>query len=125
MKSLLLLALIFCFIGCSSPATLKGEIFVSTVTGNSVKFGAIPVYIFKKKTADGLDTVFGNTHKADFVATTDGDGKFSISVPKGDYVIAVKAERHILDDTENYQWLYPVSVTSDTSVSLNHTNAKN
>lgn len=42
---------------------------------------------------------------------SDAEGKFTIEVPqKGDFVIAAQAERSVVDGTEHYYWVQPVSL---------------
>ncbi len=44
-------------------------------------------------------------------AETDGEGRFTIQVPRtGAFVIAVQTERMVWDNTEIYYWLQPVSL---------------
>jgi hypothetical protein len=44
-------------------------------------------------------------------AETDAQGKFVIEVPQaGDFVIAAQAERSVMEKTERYYWLQPVSL---------------
>jgi hypothetical protein len=44
-------------------------------------------------------------------AETDGDGKFAMEIPRtGAFVIAAQGERNVLDKTEQYHWVQPVSL---------------
>ena len=124
MKSLTLLLVAFCFLACSSKTTLNGEVFVATQGGQSVKLGAVPVHIFREEKAKPLaDTVFDHLDKADFSTTTDADGKFSVKVPEGFYIVVAQADRRTFDGTDHYKWKVLVSAAGpDKKVSLNNTN---
>jgi hypothetical protein len=56
-------------------------------------------------------------------AETDVDGKFMIEVPRtGKFVIAVKGERSVGQETEKYYWLEPVSLEGQRQRVQNLTN---
>jgi hypothetical protein len=60
--------------------------------------------------------------KAAAVAKTDADGKFSLSVPQGRYVIAAQASRSVFRDTEYYYWLVAVDGTKPQALMLSNDN---
>ncbi len=45
-------------------------------------------------------------------AKTDADGKFTLPLPSGKYVIAAKTSRRVGDDTEVYSWLVSLDLTA-------------
>ena len=72
-------------------------------------------------------------HSADFYflhlqfpiqsAETDGDGKFTIQVPRtGNYVIAAHGHRKLWKDTEKYFWIQPISLEGKQERVLNLSN---
>ncbi len=59
--------------------------------------------------------------QAQFETRSDSDGKFTISLPKGDWIIVAEASRHIGKSTDDewYYWTYPVK-QSDGNLLSNH-----
>jgi hypothetical protein len=57
------------------------------------------------------DFYFSYLHSPLQTAETDAEGKFVVEVPQtGAFVIAAQATRKILDSTEHYHWLQPVTL---------------
>jgi ribosomal protein L7/L12 len=57
------------------------------------------------------DFYFSYLHSPIQTGETDADGKFAVEVPQtGAFVVAAQDRRKILDDTEYYHWLQPVSL---------------
>jgi len=56
-------------------------------------------------------------------AEIDADGKFTIEVPlTGRFVIAAQARRSVMEYTEHYYWLQPVSLEGQQQVTQNLSN---
>ena len=71
-----------------------------------------------------LDFYFAHLQSPIQTAETDGDGKFTIQVPrKGDYVIAAQARRVVWRETEKYYWIQPVSLEGERQRVLNLSNS--
>lgn len=66
---------------------------------------------------------FGSLSSAIQTAETDADGKFIIEVPRsGRFVIAAQAKRSVMQYTEHYYWLQPVSLEGQQQVTQNLSN---
>jgi hypothetical protein len=71
-----------------------------------------------------LEFYFSHLRSPIQTAETDGDGKFTIQVPrKGDYVIVAQAQRVVWSETEKYYWIQPVSLEGERQRVLNLSNS--
>lgn len=57
-------------------------------------------------------------------ATTDADGKFTLTIPKqGEYILVAKAQRMVSENTEKYYWTVPIDADGQAkSVMLSNNN---
>ena len=118
MKHLLLL-LTLLTISCSQNAKLSGEVYTTNLTGETVMQTATKVHIFKKEKADGSRNIFKDYDKADFTATTDSAGKFSVTVPRGWYTVVAESKGGLVRSC----WAWPVNVDdSEETISLSGSN---
>ena len=126
-KILSVLVLSFCLLCCSSESKVNGEIFVATKGEGNFKLGAVKIKIFKKSQVDGLeksgDKAAVSFLKPDKEAVSNADGKFSVVVPKGDYVAVAFAKRTTLGETESYSWKVPFTADgTETDLMLSNQN---
>ena len=63
-----------------------------------------------------------NLHDPVATTRTDADGRFSLPLPPGKFVLAARADRRIAETEETYCWLVTVTVSAE-PVSLNLANA--
>lgn len=128
-----LLGLILLFLlGNSAPASkVEGEIFITTSIGEKLPFNETSVLLLKKSDAKRLRDVrltrnlsLLKKHLATVkpVTVTDANGKFSLSVSSGDYVIAVLADRMIDGEQQVFFWLYEFNDKTGGHISLNNNN---
>ena len=93
---------LFCFSCGKSQTEIKGDVFIKS--GDQViKLAAVRVQILKKEKAGKLNSDEIPITDADYFATTDADGRFSVKIPNGEYVAAVD---FIRDETEIFRYHY-------------------
>lgn len=128
--SLLLILFALFFISCGKKdekkeIEIKGDVFIVTKGAENYKLGLIKVtaipedviqpYINNKISQrkdltdyESAETYFDDVYFPQGVtsATTDAEGKFTLKLPKpGRYAIAARAERNVINKTEEYYWL--------------------
>ncbi|HEY8560210.1 MAG TPA: hypothetical protein VIL74_07525 [Pyrinomonadaceae bacterium] len=77
---------------------VEGQMFIVTKGAGNYKLGLVTIFFFR-----GSEPVAS--------VKTDADGKFSIKIPRGEYIIQAASSRKIFDDTEFYKWNLPVKLT--------------
>lgn len=102
--------------GAENSMTVEGQVFVQTRGAGAYKFGEAKVYAFAAEHLKAWDRVSNGQvvqlPKPLAVATTDGDGKFRLTMPKDTpYFIFCQASRLIAAGTESYselnEWRVP------------------
>jgi hypothetical protein len=96
-----------------SSTPIEGQVFVQTRGTGAYKFGEVKVYAFASAHLEawkrvGFDQVVA-LPKPLAVATTDGDGKFRMSVPKdAPYFLFCQTSRMFTDGSHEYnEWRVP------------------
>ncbi len=84
---------------------ISGQVFVVTKGGENYKMGLVTVLFVKEKATGGALPV-GEVK-------TDADGKFTLKLPKGNYLVYALAQRTIYKETEHYSWKVPIALTKD------------
>lgn len=120
----LLLILSLALFACA-PKTqeLKGEVYIITAGRETVKLTgtnvhAVPLDVLQKHLQVKAQADPRNTEDASFYlsglqesasSTVDLDGKFSITVPPGEYALVVMDSRKVFGNTEFYYWAVKAS----------------
>lgn len=102
------------FAGDTSDNTteIQGQIFIQTQGSSSYKFGNVDVYLFDLHLLSRFsgDTRRINLPRPMHKTTTDGDGKFTLKVPKTrPYFIFAQAWRAIDVGSVSYEWRVPMN----------------
>lgn len=113
----------------SSQRTVEGQVFVQTRGAGPYKFGNVKVYAFDAKHLDAWNTnlMTVTLPKPLAVATTDGDGRFKLSLPKDTpYFVFCTTRRLLGQSEERNEWRVRGETFKDTkSVVLSNDNATN
>ncbi len=86
---------------------IEGQVFVQTRGAGPYKFGNVKVYAFEVKHLDAWETNLMTVKlpKPLVEATTDGDGRFKLSLPKDTpWFIYCRTRRIVGQFTENNEW---------------------
>lgn len=117
---------LFCFSSCSKSQTdIKGDIFLASNDEQPNRFPAMQIKFIKKEkfNKSGSDEIAMTD--VDYFATTDADGKFSVRLPKGEYIAAADFKREKSSEYrtfyEHYYWRVPFT-TETKNISLNNSN---
>ena len=83
---------------------LEGEVFIVTKGGNNYKLGLVPIIITQ---------VNKKGKKIISQTKTNGDGKFTLTLPRGEYEVQAVSSRYVIDDTEIYNWFVPIVLNQE------------
>lgn len=102
------------------PRTISGEIFIITKGRQTVKLSGARISVQRlQETLDAIhraeESDIGHTFRiydyqrafpgTEAATTADADGKFSITVPAGQYALVADEERAVFDKSEYYHWV--------------------
>lgn len=71
---------------------------------------------------DNDQYILGTLPPSKFISKSDADGKFSLSLPKGKYVIFAKSSRKVGDSSETYYWLVKIDESTPSNLMLSNDN---
>lgn len=117
--------LLILFLSCSSQREIKGEVFIATNGGQNIKIGAADVLLMQSNPSEINRIGYEGLVKMPAFknAVTDSDGKFSFTVPSGEYALVVSSSRNVIGSVEFYHWAVLVDVRNGNAiVSLNNQN---
>jgi hypothetical protein len=125
-----LISVLLTALACKQQTVLSGEVFVVTAGRENVKLALVEIkaipeeeinaYLKARYTEikgypvpspNAVEKYFSGLPSGTATAMTNADGKFTITLPKGRFVLAAQSFRRVFDSTENYYWL--VWVKSD------------
>jgi hypothetical protein len=108
------LFLIVPFFARPSTGTIKGQVFIVTKGGQSIKLGGVAVKAIPEAAVDAWiktsrdfphpDLRVANLPLPYATTLTDADGYFVVTLPTGRYLLAARATREFYSETEEYCW---------------------
>jgi len=124
--SIVIILAVLCLGACTSK--VSGDVFIATNGAGVYKLGAVQMKFFRKSGVPNLKS----DEKTDWdklspvaETTTDSEGRFTVTLPHGDYIVVAHAYRLLTGHVraELYNWEAPLSVSgSETKLSLNNQN---
>jgi hypothetical protein len=115
------------FISCGKTQTeIKGDVFLTNSDDEAIRLSTITVKIIKKGKVENIGSDEISMTDVDYFATTGADGKFSVKVPNGEYIVTADFMRVEFEKLRyHYYWRVPFTASGgEKRIDLNRMNVQ-